>query len=351
MGLSFEDVHHSFGGIPALCGVTLEAEKGEILCLLGQSGSGKTTLLNLTAGVLRVQRGDIRLYGQSLASPSRHTLPEKRPIGLVFQEGALFPHMTVAQNIAFGVRIKKDRQSIVGELLEQIGLVGFADRFPHTLSGGQQQRVAVARALAPEPAVLLMDEPFASIDIMRRRRLREEIRRLLKARGCITIFVTHDPEEAVETADKIAVMESGRISQHGTAESLYRSPRSLLVGLMAGEGSVVRGRRVGSTVETHFGKVELKQLALQFSSEHTDEIDILLRPQSITLGASENGARIIDVRRTGRSQIVTLEAEDKTVVLLHVAHLPEWHVGQAVSLGNSDQRLPAFSVQASSKMT
>ena len=233
MGLEFQDIHHRYGSVDALSGISLSVEQGEILCLLGQSGCGKSTLLNLTAGNLALQRGKIRLDGEVLVSPNHNPPPEQRPVGLVFQEGALFPHLTVAQNIGFGVTDKQRRGAVVDELLEQIGLDGFGDRFPHSLSGGQQQRVAVARALAPEPAILLMDEPFASIDIMLRRRLREEIRQILKARHCISILVTHDPEEAIETADQIAVMESGVISQLGTAEDLYNEPTSLLVGLMA----------------------------------------------------------------------------------------------------------------------
>jgi len=188
MGLEFQDIHHRYGAVEALSGISLSVGQGDILCLLGQSGCGKSTLLNLTAGNLALQTGDIRLDGKVLASANHSPPPENRPVGLVFQEGALFPHLTVAQNIGFGVKDKHRRVGIVSELLEQIGLEGFGDRFPHTLSGGQQQRVAVARALAPQPAILLMDEPFASIDIMLRRRLREEIRQILKARHCISIL-------------------------------------------------------------------------------------------------------------------------------------------------------------------
>ena len=231
MGLEFQNIHYNYGSVEALSGISLSVGLGDILCLLGESGCGKSTLLNLTAGNLALQTGEIHLNNEVLASAHLNPPPEQRPVGLVFQEGALFPHLTVAQNIAFGVKNKDSRAKIVEELLHQIGLEGYGGRYPHTLSGGQQQRVAVARALAPEPLILLLDEPFASIDIMLRRSLREEVRQIIKKRNCTSIFVTHDPEEAIETADQIAVMESGVISQLGTAEDLYNNPASLLVGV------------------------------------------------------------------------------------------------------------------------
>lgn len=342
MGLRFQDIHHHYGSVPALSGVSLEAEAGEIVCLLGQSGCGKTTLLNLTAGTLRLQTGLIQLNEQVLASSRECLPPEKRPVGLVFQDGALFPHLTVAQNVGFGVKDKTARPHIVAELLEQIGLSGFEDRYPHTLSGGQKQRVAVARALAPQPAIVLMDEPFASIDIMLRRRLREEIRRVLKARGCTTILVTHDPEEAVETSDRIAVMEAGQISQFGSAQALYESPNSLLVGLMAGEGSVVAGRWSDGRVETAYGGLSAAHLKLAGKPKNGDRIDLLLRPKTIGLNTRDDGAMIIDVRRTGHSQIVTLNANGADPLLLEVSANEQCDVGQTVEIVFRGENIPAF---------
>lgn len=342
MTLTLENIHHSYSEIKALSGVTLDAQAGEIVCLLGQSGCGKSTLLKLIAGILPVQKGDIYLDDKPLCSSSHHLPPEKRPVGLVFQEGALFPHLTVAQNISFGVKDKAKHPKIVSELLEQIGLEGLGERFPHTLSGGQQQRVAVARALAPQPKVILMDEPFASIDILTRRRLREETRRLLKARNCITILVTHDPEEAVEVADRIAVMESGQISQHGTAEQLYAAPQSLLVGLMAGEGSVVSGLFCGQSVETPFGTVDISALTLPNQPQAGQSVQILLRPHSVTLKPMSDGAYISDVRRTGHGQIVTLETPDHQNLLVQLPQSPQWSVGQFAALDHPARPLPAF---------
>lgn len=342
MGLEFRDIRHSYGTVEALSGVSLSVAHGEILCLLGQSGCGKSTLLNLTAGILPIQQGVVSLDGEVLASKTNCPPPEKRPVGLVFQEGALFPHLTVGQNIGFGVKDKSARPGIVAELLEQIGMPGFEDRFPHSLSGGQQQRVAVARALAPAPKVLLMDEPFASIDIMLRRRLREEIRRILKLRNCISILVTHDPEEAIETADHIAVLEAGKISQHGTAEDLYNRPNSLLVGLMAGDGAILAGQRRAENVETSFGNFALDQLSVQGELNEGDHVDILLRPFSVSLQPNDKGAKIIDIRRTGRSHIVTLQNTSGENLLLQVLPQQGWSIGDHVRLSASETEIAAF---------
>jgi len=342
MGLEFQDIHHRYGAVEALSGISLSVGQGDILCLLGQSGCGKSTLLNLTAGNLALQTGDIRLDGKVLASANHSPPPENRPVGLVFQEGALFPHLTVAQNIGFGVKDKHRRVGIVSELLEQIGLEGFGDRFPHTLSGGQQQRVAVARALAPQPAILLMDEPFASIDIMLRRRLREEIRQILKARNCISILVTHDPEEAIETADQIAVMESGVISQLGTAEDLYNDPSSLLVGLMAGEGAVLEGRRHNGQVDTPFGPFAVDKLSTKKPLKDGEACRILLRPFTTKITPRPDGVTVVDVRRTGQSQIVTLRNAEGKTLLLQISPDSILHVGQNVSLDVAGPSVPAF---------
>lgn len=342
MGLEFRNIRHSYGDIEALSDVSMSVSHGEILCLLGQSGCGKSTLLNLAAGILPLQEGGIYLDGEALAEPSHNPPPENRPVGLVFQDGALFPHLTVSQNIGFGVRDKRARPKIVDELLEQIGLEGFGDRFPHTLSGGQQQRVAVARALAPAPKVLLMDEPFASIDIMLRRRLREEIRQILKARNCISILVTHDPEEAIETADHIAVMEKGRISQHGTAEELYRRPNSLLVGLMAGEGAILSGRSVSGAINTGFGDFKIDRLSFQSAPNDEEEVDILLRPLAIALDRDTQIAEVVDVRRTGQTDIVTLRNDRGENLLLQVGAQQGGAVGDRVGLRITSKKVPAF---------
>jgi iron(III) transport system ATP-binding protein len=337
MGLRFSHVKYRYDTVPALQDVTLEAQRGEILCLLGRSGCGKSTLLNLTAGLLRMQSGEIYLNGDLLASPRVNPPPERRGVGLVFQDGALFPHLTVAQNIAFGIKDRTTRKQRVNTLLDQIGLSDFADRYPHTLSGGQQQRVAVARALAPQPGVLLMDEPFASIDISLRRNLREETRRIIKEQDAATILVTHDPEEALEIADRVAVMEGGRITQVGTAQELHDRPASLFVGMMAGNGTVLPAQVADGMAQTDFGQIALDDLRLgtaQTGGNWTAHktVNILIQPDNAMLKPDPDGHPIADVRRTGRSQIVTIQNAKANNLLLEVGTLPDWSVGQRVSL-------------------
>ena len=332
--LSLQDIHHSYESVPALKGVDLEVNEGEIVCLLGQSGCGKSTLMNLAAGLLDLQRGEITLGDKLLSSPKHHVPPEKRPMGLVFQEGALFPHLTIEKNIVFGVSDIAKHSQITRQLLEQIGLSGYEDRYPHTLSGGQRQRVALARALARQPSVLLMDEPFASIDVLMRRHIREDIYHLLKARHCTTILITHDPEEAIEIADKIAVMEAGKITQFGTAKHLYDSPKSLFVGLMSGDGAVLKGRRKDQYFITDFGRFDLADLKIIGSPQRDGDMSLLLRHNSVRLSAVkvDGGIKVRDIRETGEGNIVTLENSRGQLLLLHVEPQAGIDVGQCLEL-------------------
>ncbi|MEQ8268562.1 MAG: ABC transporter ATP-binding protein [Parvibaculum sp.] len=308
MALTFQNVGHSFGNHRVLAGVSLEARRGEILCLLGASGSGKTTLLRLAAGLETLQEGSIDLGGAVLASPGRHVPPEKRSFGMVFQDHALFPHLTVAENIAFGVagRPGDDIRRIVGERLAAVGLAGFEARYPHTLSGGQQQRVALARALAPSPAAMLLDEPFASVDVTRRRALREEARRALKAAGVVTLVVTHDPVEAMEIGDRIAVMEAGRIAQCATPEDLYDRPASALVASLFGEAQRFPATVRGGEAVTAYGSVRAPDFA------EGALVEVIVRPEAVTLGgpgSREETFRISDIRFLGRDWLVLLASE------------------------------------------
>ena len=279
---------------------------GEITCLLGSSGCGKTTLLNLAAGLLDVQQGSIALDGDILADPARNPPPEKRPIGLVFQDGALFPHMSIADNILFGVDKVKRSAALAEQWLEMIGLAGLGERFPSSLSGGQAQRVALARAMAPEPAVLLLDEPFASIDVVLRRDLRRECRRLLKARNATAIMVTHDPEEAMDVADQIAVMDSGHIVQTGSPDALYNRPATLGVGTMFGDSQVISAQVEGDAVETAFGTWPLAVLT---EKPQSNQLDLLIREGTLTAKADPVGLVVNDIRKTGHSTRLTLANE------------------------------------------
>lgn len=334
MSLTFRNVGHSYGAHRVLSGISLEARPGEILCLLGPSGSGKTTLLRLAAGLEALQEGSIDLGGARLAAPGRDMPPERRSFGMVFQDHALFPHLTVAENIAFGIagKPRDEARGIVAERLAAVGLAGFEDRYPHTLSGGQQQRVALARALAPSPAAMLLDEPFASVDVTRRRALREEARRALKNADVVTLVVTHDPVEAMEIADRIAVMEAGRIAQCATPEELYTNPASALVASLFGEAQRFPAVVDGGAAVTAYGPVPVENF------ENGAPVEVIVRPEAVTLepvsGTNET-CRIADIRFLGRDWLVLLSNESFPALeplRARVSSLDGLAVGTAVSL-------------------
>ncbi len=320
MTLRFRDVSHRYDLDPVLRNVSLEARGGEILCLLGASGSGKTTLLRLAAGLEDLQSGRIDLNGEELSAPGKEVPAENRAIGMVFQDHALFPHLSVGGNIGFGLtQLPPDeRRLVVAQVLSDVGLAGFEDRYPHTLSGGQQQRVALARALAPQPSVILLDEPFASIDVSRRRQLRERSRLSLKQSGAITIMVTHDPEEALDMADRIAVMEQGRVVQCGEPLELFSKPATSLIAGLFGEAQTYPATLDKGVASFAFGQIPAPGL-----SEATD-FELVLRPSqtSLRLASEETGYRILDVRFRGAYWLVLIGCNDSKVTPLH-AHLAD----------------------------
>jgi len=312
MSLEFRDVSHRFTTEDVLRGVTLSAEAGEITCLLGPSGSGKSTLLRLAAGLLHLQSGSVHLDGELLAGPGREPPPEERPVGLVFQEHVLFPHLTVRDNIQFGLRglASGDRRRVAEESMASVGLASFADRFPDTLSGGQQQRVALARALAPAPRAMLLDEPFANVDATLRRSLREDARRALRAAGVITVLVTHDPEEALDLADRIAVLDDGCIVQFGTPSAIWREPANRTVAEMFGQAQRLRGSVDNGVVRTAFGVVP------STADNRDGEVDVVVRPEAIGLHKAAAGPRVVDIRFLGDRHTLIVESDGET---LHVS--------------------------------
>lgn len=257
--LAFESICHSYSpGSPTLHDISLVAEPGEVLCLLGPSGSGKTTLLRIAAGIESQSSGRVLLNNREIAGPNVFLPPEQRSIGLVFQDFALFPHMTILENVRFGLtalsRIEGRAEALAA--LSRVGLDAYAESYPHALSGGQQQRVALARALAPRPAVLLMDEPFSGLDSRLKDSVRAETLAILRQSRATAIIVTHDAEEAMRLADRIALLRDGRLVQVGTAEDLYLRPANLFAAGFFSELNVLSGRVSGGRVETPLGNVD-----------------------------------------------------------------------------------------------
>jgi iron(III) transport system ATP-binding protein len=313
LSLEFRHIAHAYGEVAALHDVSFTAPEGEITCLLGSSGCGKSTLLGLAAGLLSVQSGSVSVAGEQLAAPGLNPPPEARPIGLVFQDGALFPHMTVAKNVGFGLKGGGDAAEIEG-WLERVGLAGLGGRYPHELSGGQQQRAALARAMAPRPRVLLMDEPFASVDIVLRRALRRECRRLLREAGTTTVLVTHDPEEALDIGDNIAVMEAGRIIQFGTPDDLHERPATPSVGAIFGGAQIVAAAREGEGLRTALGLWPLACVAGELPDG--TELDLLVHAEALDCEPDAEGLAVVDVHPLGvasRLLLRTARGEEITV--------------------------------------
>ncbi|MFN7104045.1 MAG: ABC transporter ATP-binding protein [Pseudorhizobium sp.] len=261
--LTFEDIHHSYHGKETIRGISLTAEPGEVLCLLGPSGSGKTTLLRIAAGIEVQGRGRVVIDGREAAGPSVFLPPEKRGIGLMFQDFALFPHMSVLDNVRFGLTALPTRDAIAAAqaALERVGLAHYADKYPHALSGGEQQRVALARALAPRPGVLLMDEPFSGLDSRLKDTVRADTLQILRESRATAIVVTHDAEEAMRMADRIALLRDGRLVQVGTSDLLYRQPKDLFSAAFFSEINEFDGMVRNGVTETPVGRVHTPQFA------------------------------------------------------------------------------------------
>ena len=315
MSLQFHNICHRYGRDEVLNGITFTAMPGEITCLLGASGSGKTTLLRLAAGLERIQTGEIRLDEELLSGPGINLPPERRPVGLVFQEHVLFPHKTALENVAYGLHGlgPQQRRTVAQSHLDAVGLREFHSRYPDTLSGGQQQRVALARALAPAPRVMLLDEPFANVDATLRRALREDARRALRKSGGITVIVTHDPDEALELADRIAVIDRGRVVQIETPDVIWRQPASRAVAGLFGQAQHLCGTAESDGVATAFGLLHRSC----DGTEPGDTVDVVVRPNAVALecagGPLIASAQVEDIRFLGDRYLVLIESAGQTL--------------------------------------
>jgi len=283
--LELDGVEKSYGGTPVIRNLDLTVRDGELMTLLGPSGCGKTTTLRLIAGLERLDGGTVRLRDDPVAGgdAGRFVPPEERDIGVVFQEFALFPHKTAAENIGFGLKDlpADERKARVEELLELVGLTEHRDQYPEELSGGQQQRVAPARSLAPEPSLLLLDEPFSNLDVDLRVEMRQEVRDILKEAGVTAVSVTHDQEEAMAISDRVAVMRSGSIEQVGRPEDVFQRPESRFVASFLGHASFLSGRVTGDRVETGLGPIPRDRINGLAEAYDGSDIDVLVRPDDV----------------------------------------------------------------------
>ncbi len=330
--LQVSGVSKSFGRLPVLRDIHLTVEPATIVAVLGPSGGGKSTLLRLIAGFERPDAGTVQVGGRTVAGPGTWVAPESRQVGIVPQEGALFPHLDVAGNVAFGLP-RAGRADRAREVLDMVGLAGMATQRPNQLSGGQQQRVALARALAPRPSVILLDEPFSSLDASLRASIRDEVCDVLRAAGATALLVTHDQDEALSVADKVAVLLDGGIAQVASPTDLYESPASLEVGTFVGEAVVVPADAHGSEATGALGRVRLRTPA-------QGPVQLLVRPEQLTLVSGEAAAGIdgtvSGVSYHGHDGIVRVRIDHQLTVScrVHSRELPAR--GDTVTVSVSD---------------
>ncbi len=340
--LTLDGVSHAYGRQEVVRDLSLELVDGEIGCLLGASGCGKTTVLRLIAGFETPSSGTIRLRGETVAAARRCVPPERRRIGMVFQDYALFPHLTVAANVGFGLRQDSAlAQRRVAELLELVGLGSRGDKYPHELSGGQQQRVALARALAPRPHLLLLDEPFSNLDVDLRERLSLEVRAILKETGTAAVLVTHDQHEAFAVADRVGIMHAGRIEQWDTPYNLYHRPATRHVADFVGQGVFLPGRVLGAASVA----IELGTLGCRLPGDIAGDetVDILLRPDDVTHDdAAPNQAEVVAKAFRGAEFLYTLRLPSGTQLLSLVPSHHDHAIGERIGIRLDVDHVVAF---------
>lgn len=336
-GIRLHNVTKRYGEVGAANGVSFYLEKGQVLAMLGPSGCGKTTTLRLIAGFEQLDAGEIKVSGECMGCyPHIHLPPEQRRVGMVFQEYALFPHLSVVENIGFGLhRYDGDKKHRIGTVLDLVGLNGLDERMPHELSGGQQQRVALARALAPDPAVVLLDEPFSNLDAALRLRVREEVRAILREANATAIFVTHDQEEAFSLVDQVAVLIDGVVHQQAAPQQLYMRPASRQIAQFLGDANFLRGTARGDFVECQLGQVPI-------CNPTYGSVEILIRPENLFAHPVESRTdsnwsdntigEIHNVLFFGHDQLIHVQLPDKSCLDVRADSLQHYHIGQWVAL-------------------
>ena len=306
-----KSVSKRFDDVLAVDDVSFRLMPGEVVSILGASGCGKTSLLRLIAGFEPVDSGEIRISPDVVSDSERHIPPERRNIGMVFQEYALFPHLTVAQNVGFGLHglSADERRQRTRDALQLVRLNELAARYPHELSGGQQQRVALARTLAPSPIAALMDEPFSNLDASLRQNVRQEVESILRDRQIAVIFVTHDRDEAFAIADRVGVMTEGRLHQINTPDALYRFPSTPEVARIVGECDFISGSARGNLVDTDIGA--LPYICEGGNTPDGSPLTVLLRPQDISAQADDTGGCVVEsVEYRGGETLLTVRTQD-----------------------------------------
>lgn len=344
MQLELVNIAVGFSDTLVLDDLTLALQPGEIGCLLGASGCGKTTALRAVAGFEPLRRGQIVLGDQQISRPGFTLPPQQRRVGMVFQDYALFPHLNATDNVAFGLRhlTRKARQERVSEMLDLVGLGDLAHHYPHQLSGGQQQRVAVARALAPDPALILMDEPFSNLDVELRERLSLEVRDILKKAGTTALIVTHDQNEAFALADRIGLMHKGRIEQWDTAYNLYHRPASRLVAKFIGQGVLIPGM-VG---EDQHIQIPMGCLPALSPLPSRTPVEVLLRPDDIVQDdTSSLRATVVAKAFRGASTLYTLKLACGNRVLALVPSHQDHALGSQIGIRLKAEHVIAFPLE------
>jgi iron(III) transport system ATP-binding protein len=345
MLLEVRELSHAYGANEVVRGLSFALTRGTIACLLGPSGCGKTTVLRCIAGFEPVQEGEIRIAGRLVSARGTAVPPENRRVGMVFQDYALFPHLNVAENIAFGLHAlpAAERSARLAELAALVGLAGALHKYPHEISGGQQQRVALARALAPRPELLLLDEPFSNLDVELRERLSLEVRDIIHASGATAILVTHDQHEAFAMADEIGVLNEGRIQQWDSAYNLYHRPANRFVADFVGQGVFLPAKARAD------GALEIELGVLSGNAPGRHEVEVLLRPDDVVHDdASPTQAEVVHKAFRGAEILYTLRLQSGRKVLALVPSHHNHALGERIGIRLDVDHVVAFQPESGS---